>query len=411
MTSEATGSSTERREPEIVQALAERARDVAERNDLPLWRALSTCLQGAAASGLGRPKVGGPGKGTLLVAFRTALHRHSGEGYPPREWLWREWTMPLFMDRHDVPWATAKDVADAHLRDLEVSKKYSVQFLAYWFDQEGGGVFCFAKAPSREVLEVVHRESHGLIPNEVIGVAEDDVLRFLGRIHETMDPAELESPTRTILFTDLEGSTSILDSIGETAFLSLLAEHDTIIRRSLLKSHGREVKHTGDGIMAAFNDVTSALDSATEIQRGFRERPTAEGQPVLKVRIGIAAGRPVDHNDDIYGTAVVQASRICDSARGGHTLVSGLVRQMAEGSGYHFVERGPHMLRGFAQPVMVYELLTPDAALAAQWAEEPADLSEPAQTPTVDDSATEGFGAEPRRGRLQRWVASTLGRR
>ncbi len=264
--------------------------------------------------------------------------------------------MPLFMDRHDVPGATAKDVAEAHVSDLEMSAKYGVDFLSYWFDAESGGVFCFAKAAAMENLEAVHRESHGLVPNEIIKVEESDVLRFLGKIHDPQDHTQLTSPFRTILFTDLEGSTAILESVGETAFLALLAEHDVIVRRALVSGRGREVKHTGDGIMAAFDDVGASLNSALEIRDKFAARAAGAG-PGLKVRIGMAAGRPVDHNDDIFGSAVVLASRICDAAQAGHIFTSDDVHSRGETAGFSFGEIGPLALKGFTDPVAVYELL------------------------------------------------------
>ena len=86
--------------------------------------------------------------------------------------------MPLFMDRHDTPGATAEEVAQAHAADLAVSAKHGVQFLSYWFDGEDGNVFCFAKASGPEDLSAVHQESHGMLPNEIISVSEDDVFRL-----------------------------------------------------------------------------------------------------------------------------------------------------------------------------------------------------------------------------------------
>lgn len=295
--------------------------------------------------------------------------------------------MPLFMDRHDVPGATAKDAAEAHLRDLEMSGKHSVEFLSYWFDAEAGGVFCFAKAPARENLEAVHRESHGLVPNEIISVAEDDVFRFLGRIHDPKDYTEVTSPIRTILFTDLQGSTSLLQQVGESSFLTLLGEHDTIIRRAIFSRRGREVKHTGDGIMAAFDDAANALQCAVDIQHGFAERFPDDGGPLLRVRIGLASGKPVDRNDDLFGSAVVLASRICDVAQAGQILVSDAVRQMVDRQ-YRIRFAGARPLKGFAEPVPVFEVLTGPADAAYQ----------------VD------VVPEQRRGRLQRWLAHALGR-
>jgi class 3 adenylate cyclase len=265
--------------------------------------------------------------------------------------------MPLFMDRHDVPGATAQNIAEAHMSDLAVAGKHGVQFLAYWFDADSGGAFCFANAPARENMQAVHRESHGLVANEIISVSETDVLQFLGRIHEPKDHTELTSPFRTILFTDLVGSTSMLESVGQARFVSLLDEHDVIVRRALVAARGREVKHTGDGIMAAFDDAVAALRCAQDIQQGFARRPFDESSPQLRVRIGMSAGQPVDRNDDIYGSAVVLASRICDSAGAGQVLVSEVVRDTGVAHGFSFGDANERLLKGIAEPVLVFELV------------------------------------------------------
>jgi class 3 adenylate cyclase len=264
--------------------------------------------------------------------------------------------MPLYMDRHDTPGATAEEVAQAHARDVELSAKHDVHFMSYWFDEDNGGAYCFAKAPQKENLSAVHQESHGLLPNEIISVSEDDVFRFLGGIHDPVDESELKSPFRTILFTDLEGSTSLLQSVGEAAFMVLLTEHDLIIRRALVASRGREVKHTGDGIMASFEDVGDALKCAAAIQDGFGARTREGGTPELRVRIGLAAGEPVRHNDDIFGSSVNLASRICDAAQAGHILVSDVVCDLGVEQGYTFDETDERVLKGFSDPIRVFEL-------------------------------------------------------
>jgi class 3 adenylate cyclase len=265
--------------------------------------------------------------------------------------------MQLFMDRHDVPGATAEDVAQAHVSDLALAGKHGVQFLSYWFDADHGGVFCFARAPSRESLEAVHNESHGIVPNEIISVSEDDVLRFLGKVHDPVDHTQLTSPFRAILFTDLEGSTALAESLETSAFMSLLTEHDVIIRRALFGSRGREVKHTGDGIMASFDDIPNALRCALEIQAGFRARVDEGKQPECRVRIGMAAGEPVDHNDDIFGSTVNLASRICDVADPEEIFVSDVVYDLGLRSGFAFADVDPRTLKGFSGPVRIFRLL------------------------------------------------------
>jgi class 3 adenylate cyclase len=264
--------------------------------------------------------------------------------------------MPLFMDRHDVPGVTAEQVAQAHLADLDMGSKFGVQFLAYWFDADQGEAFCLAKAPTGDSLTAVHKATHGLIPNEIISVSEDNVLRLLGRMSETGGDAHAVNPFRTILFTDLQGSTSILQSVGQSEFMVLLTEHDLIIRRALVASRGREVKHTGDGIMASFDDVASALKCSMAIQAGFEAR-AADGHPTeLRVRIGIAAGEPVDRNDDLFGSTVTLASRICDAAAAGRILTSELVRALGSERGFSFDNGREVVLKGFSDPILVFEL-------------------------------------------------------
>ena len=265
--------------------------------------------------------------------------------------------MPLFMDRHNLPGVTATDVAEAHARDLGPALAHGVQFLTYWFDGEHGAAFCLANATAPGDVEAVHRESHGLIPNEIITVSEDSVLRFLGQIHEPADHTEITSAFRTILFTDLEGSTALLEAVGETAYMVLLTEHDLIIRRALVAWRGREVKHTGDGIMASFDDVGRALEGALAIQAGFAARATGADTRELRVRIGMAAGEPVDHNDDLFGSTVNLAARICEVAAGGQILVSEAVRDLGVEEAFTFREADPRTLKGFAGPTRVFELL------------------------------------------------------
>jgi class 3 adenylate cyclase len=264
--------------------------------------------------------------------------------------------MPLFMDRHDVPEVTAEQVAQAHLADLAMGAKFGVQFLAYWFDADQGEAFCLAKASTAGALTEVHKATHGLIPNEIIAVSEDNVLRLLGRMSETGSGTPGVNPFRTILFTDLEGSTAILDAVGQAAFMVLLTEHDLIIRRALVAAHGREVKHTGDGIMAAFDDVAGALQCSMAIQAGFEARAREGLTPELRVRIGIAAGEPVDHNDDLFGSTVTLASRICNAASAGRILTSDVVRDLGSERGFAFDGGRDVLLKGISAPTRVFEL-------------------------------------------------------
>ncbi len=83
--------------------------------------------------------------------------------------------MPLYMDIHKgLDGLTAKAVAEAHQKDLEVQGKHGVKYLKYWFNEDAGTVFCLCEAPSKEAAEAVHREAHGLVADEIIEVEEGE---------------------------------------------------------------------------------------------------------------------------------------------------------------------------------------------------------------------------------------------
>lgn len=278
--------------------------------------------------------------------------------------------MPLFMDRHDIGGATAEDVAQAHIRDLEVQDRYGVRYLTYWFDYQVGRAFCLADAPSREAAEAVHREAHGLVANEIMEVDPGTVQDFLGRIADTSAAREptkpaAESAFRTIVFTDMSGSTVLTQRIGDDEALNLLRTHNAIIREALAALGGREVKHTGDGLMASFASAARAVECVIAIQRKLAEHNVANPERPIHVRIGLTAGEPVAEHQDLFGAAVQLASRICDRAEPDRILVSGVIRDLCIGKGFLFADQGERELKGFEEPVRIYEVRWRDAEDAA----------------------------------------------
>ncbi|MEX0785477.1 MAG: adenylate/guanylate cyclase domain-containing protein [Dehalococcoidia bacterium] len=156
----------------------------------------------------------------------------------------------------------------------------------------------------------------------------------------------------TILFTDLTSSTELTQRLGDAKAQELVRAHNTIVREALSGHGGTEIKHTGDGIMASFGTASGALDCAIAIQRAVAERDEAN----LQVHVGVNAGEPVAEESDLYGTSVQLARRICDSAAGGEILASNVVRELAAGKDFLFADRGDIALRGFENPVRVYEV-------------------------------------------------------
>ncbi len=126
--------------------------------------------------------------------------------------------------------------------------------------------------------------------------------------------------------------------------------------REALKAHGgSEVKTMGDGFMASFSSATKALECAIAMQRAFAEHNESAPEPIL-VRVGLNAGEPIAEDDDLFGTAVNEAARITAAAKGGEILASDVVRQLAKGKDFLFADRGEANLKGFDEPVQLYEL-------------------------------------------------------
>ncbi len=159
-----------------------------------------------------------------------------------------------------------------------------------------------------------------------------------------------------LLFTDLEGSTTLTERLGDERAQELLREHNLIVREALAGHGGSEVKHTGDGIMASYPSASSALDGAVQIQRALAKRNEERDGDPLNVRIGINAGEPMHEQDDLFGTAVQLARRICDLAAPGQVLVSNVVRELVAGKGFLFADMGETALRGFEDPMRIYEV-------------------------------------------------------
>ena len=268
--------------------------------------------------------------------------------------------MPIFMDRHDMRDMTAESVAAAHRKDLEIQDRYGVKYMTYWFDRERGTNFCLVDAPDVATAERVHREAHGEIATDIIAVDLAVIEAFLGRIGDPkVTPgtavSAMDGGLRAVMFTDIVGSTEMTARLGDAAALELVRVHDALVRRGLAAHRGREVKHMGDGIMAAFDDVAQAVRAAADIQRHFftYNRCAAES---LSVRIGIHAGEPVVDHNDLFGATVQLASRLCSEAEAAGIVVSGLVRELCDVDAACFVALGERRLKGFAERVPVFRL-------------------------------------------------------
>ena len=267
--------------------------------------------------------------------------------------------MPIFLDRHDLRGLTATDIAEAHRKDLEVQDRYGVRFLTYWFDEARGSGFCLVDAPDIETAMRVHDEAHGDVAKDVIEVDLSAVEAFLGRVSDPPSggsdaKVSIDSALRAIMFTDIVDSTGMTARLGDARAVEMVRAHDAIVRRALKDKRGREVKHTGDGIMASFDDTSAAVQCARAIQQAFDAFNLASKEK-LRVRIGLDVGEPVADSNDLFGTTVQTAARLCQAAEPDTVLVSDAVRG-ALGDTVELKELGPRPLKGFARLVIVHEV-------------------------------------------------------
>ncbi len=271
--------------------------------------------------------------------------------------------MPMYLDIHQAAGVTAEAAAAAHAADLDIQAKYGVEYHKYWLNEAQGKIFCLCTAPSAEAAVRVHRNAHGLLAQKIIEVAPEIAEGFLGGCEVNADGAALvpgashgerDVGIRTVLFTDIVDSTGLMERLGDDACIGLFNVHDAIVREALAATGGREVKNTGDGIMAAFTSAASAVRCATRVQKALAEHPSRQSDYPVTVRIGAAAGEPVEANRDLFGSTVHLAARLCAHADPEQTLVSNVVTELCMGKGLAFRDLGEVRLKGFDHPVRVH---------------------------------------------------------
>src|SRR3989440_6220808 len=278
--------------------------------------------------------------------------------------------MPTYMDIHEIPGGvTAEDVAKAHAEDVKVQSKYGVSYHKYWVNEKEGKIFCLCHAPNAEAAKQVHREAHGLVAEKVIQVEPEVAELFFGGTEVNAAGAVMlpgaetdarDSGIRTILFTDIVESTVLTQQMGDDAAMELVELHDSIVRGALKDLGGREVKHLGDGIMASFVSAASAVKCAARVQSEIAKHIKANADQPIRVRVGIAAGEPVERHNDLFGVTVQLASRLCSHAEAEQILVSNVVAELCQGKVLPFQDARELDLKGFDQPVRAH---------AVNWAE------------------------------------------
>ena len=198
-----------------------------------------------------------------------------------------------------------------------------------------GGRFLAEHIPGARFLEVPGKDHMPWVGDGAMEIA-DAIQEFLTG---TRGPVEVDRLLATVLFTDIVGSTEKAAELGDSRWRSLLDNHHAVIKRNLSRFRGREIKSTGDGIIATFDGPARGVRCACAI--ADEVRPLG-----IEVRAGLHTGECEMMGDDVGGIAVHIGARVAALAGAGEVLVSSTVKDLVAGSGLRFADRGNRSLKG-----------------------------------------------------------------
>ncbi len=199
---------------------------------------------------------------------------------------------------------------------------------------------------------VVGRDDTSILVNGALTINQlaEAMEEFIGSDRRVQTAGQA---TRTVLFTDIEGSTSLVDRLGDAEARSITREIENLTQAAIRSQRGVQVKTMGDGVLAWFNAASAAVEAAVQIQANLADHARYSD---IQVRIGISAGEPIAESNDLYGATVNQAARIMSMAQGGQIFVSDLVRGLLQGRRFQFEDEGKRQLRGFRESVQLFSV-------------------------------------------------------
>lgn len=294
--------------------------------------------------------------------------------------------MPIYMDIHIAPGVKARDVAEAHRKDLLHQEEYDCKCMTYWIDEQREKIFCLIDAPSKEAVIEMHNRAHGMIPNKIIEVNATLVESFLGRIY---DPTEAEitddglkifkDPSfRILLVTKITDPVLLQYKFGIEKTNELLNGNNNIIRKNLAISGGKEVEHGGSGFIVSFASANKAVSCALAIQKDL---PVTDAD-ATGFRIGINAGEPVEKTNKLFGDTIQLAGYMCAIAKNSQISVTSSVKELV--SKDHFQNGGNNFLTLAPQDETLLESLF--NKLDENWQDSDFDLDDYCQSMAMSKS-------------------------
>jgi AraC-like DNA-binding protein len=294
--------------------------------------------------------------------------------------------MALYMDIHIIPGIKAKDVVEAHQKDILLQEEHQCKCMTYWIDEERNNVFCLIEAPDKESVSALHQHSHGLVPHKVIEVNPELVESFLGRLHDPVNAPTTDDglkifndPSyRIILFITTSDPALLRHQLGVEKATELLNSCTNAIRQHLAAFDGREVEHPGTGFIASFTAASKAVSCALSIQE-------AAAQPAMQaagLKIGINAGEPVSTANNLFGDTIQFARCLCFISCATRIAISSAVKELAAKD--HFRKPVNNIICLAPPDEMLLELLF--SKLEAHWQNPEFTISEFCQAMAMSQS-------------------------
>ena len=233
------------------------------------------------------------------------------------------------MDLHIIPGVKAKEVAEAHRRDLLIQDEHTCNCMTYWIDEKRGNVFCLIEAPTANDVVEMHNKAHGLIPHRIIEVSPSLVESFLGRISDPEDATTsaeglkiFSDPSfRVLLAVKTEDPVLLQHRIGKEKAGKLLQHVNQLIKKEITLQDGIEAEHAGTGFIASFTSAAKAVACALAVQNKIIRHD-------ITVSTGVNAGEPVTNSGQFFGETIQLAEQIGSLAGKKQIAISTSVKEL-----------------------------------------------------------------------------------
>ncbi len=224
--------------------------------------------------------------------------------------------MPIFMDRHDVSESVnAENVAQLHKEDLKIQEHFNCRGLTYWYDDIKKIAFCLVEAPDKDSIHNMHKCAHGEVPNLIIEVDENIVESFLGRIAdpESSSSTELniinDPALRTLMV--VRYKTLSLNGISNSQSDSNMQHSVKGMGHLIKKLGGRLIEHSNGYLLISFKSANNAVQCAIGLENLFKDKIASLYHSNILIKIGLAAGMPVEAGKAFFEDTIKMADRLC----------------------------------------------------------------------------------------------------